>query len=428
MAQSRLECLNFKKDAFIIVEGDQKADRFFIIRQGKVRIVKDVGTIEGEKDLLVPGDFFGEVAAMSSHSRIETAQALTDASLIVIKTDQYGEVIQHNTSIALKIIQQFSKRMRNLNESLTKLTLKKTGAEDASHLFEVAEYYKSQKRYDLAFYAYSKYMEYCPEGAHVNDAQEQKSSIALKVNEENLQYKTQGPVRIYPKDAPFFSESEPGEELFIIQKGSVKITKIVEGNEVLLAILKPGDIFGEMAILENKPRSASAIAYDGDCTAFSVNRANFETMAKSQPQIIARLTTLLAERIWGLYRQLASTLITEPIGRLYDALLLDLEKKRVDLESKEPYTFNFGREELIKMVGFSLDEGMTAVRKMLEEPKKIQLRDEKLYCPDLRNIRKEVQYYLHMTDRKQHLEEYAAQEKEKDRKAAALRNVSKPAT
>ncbi|MDR0567682.1 MAG: cyclic nucleotide-binding domain-containing protein [Spirochaetaceae bacterium] len=427
MAQSQLECLNFKKDAFIIVEGDQKADRFFIIRQGTVRIVKDIGVIEGEKDVLVPGDFFGEVAAMSTHSRIETAQAVSDVSVISIKVDQYGDVIQNNTNIAMKIIQQFSKRMRNLNEALTKLTLKKSAPEDVSHLFDVAEYYRAQKRFDLAFYAYSKYMEYCPKGERFEAAQEQKSKIAISVNEENLTYKAEGAVRTYPKDAPFFCESEPGDELFIIQKGSVKITKIVEGNEVLLAILKPGDIFGEMAILENKPRSASAIAYDEDCLALAVNRANFETMAKSQPQIISRLTTLLAERIWGLYRQLASTLITEPVGRLYDALLLDLEKKRIDLESKEPYTFNFGKEELIKMVGFTGDEGTDAMRKMLEEPKKIHIREEKLYCPDLRNIRKEVQYYRRMTDRQQHLEESEAKEKEKDRKAAALRNISSKA-
>ena len=47
-----------------------------------------------------------------------------------------------------------------------------------------------------------------------------------------------------------FSEHEPGEDLYIIQQGKVKITKIINNQEVLLAVLQPGDIFGEMALLE----------------------------------------------------------------------------------------------------------------------------------------------------------------------------------
>ncbi len=127
-----------------------------------------------------------------------------------------------------------------------------------------------------------------------------------------------------------FSENEPGTELYIIQRGVVKITKIVEDNEVLLAMLKTGDIFGEMALLENKPRSASAIANE-DCSLMAVNKANFERMVQSQPQLITRLTTLLAERLWFIYKQLANTLIQDPLGRLYDALLLQLEKNRIPI-------------------------------------------------------------------------------------------------
>ena len=67
-------------------------------------------------------------------------------------------------------------------------------------------------------------------------------------------------LRTYNKNKIIFADGELGESLYIIQKGTVKITKILNGNEIILAILKHGDIFGEMALLENKPRSASAIA------------------------------------------------------------------------------------------------------------------------------------------------------------------------
>lgn len=395
MSQPPLDFINFKKDSFIYVEGEHKADRFFIIRQGSVRILKEVEVLAQEKDTLVAGDFFGVVSTMSSHSHIETIQAITDVSLISIQKDQYSDIIQNNTGIAIKIIQQFSKRMRYLNEALTRLTLKKTAEEDVSHLFQVAEYYNKREQYNQAYSVYERYMTYCPQGEHFNLAREQKTKIAIHVYEDKLKFKANGLTRTYPKEALFFSESEPGDELFIIQKGSVKITKIVDNNEVLLAILKPGDIFGEMALLEDKPRSASAIAYE-ECVAMVVNKANFEIMAKSQPQIIARLTTLLAERIWSLYRQLASTLITAPLGRMYDALLLYLEKNRVPLDKEEAYTFDFGTKELINMVGLSLEEGTAVAQEMLQDAKKMQLREDKLYCPNRRILPKEVQYYRKM--------------------------------
>ncbi|MDR2519221.1 MAG: Crp/Fnr family transcriptional regulator [Spirochaetaceae bacterium] len=395
MAQPQLEFLNFKKDSFIIIEGEKKADRFYIIRQGNVRIAKEVDVVEGEKDLLVTGDFFAVVSTMSAHNHIETAQAASDVSLISVKKEQYGDIIKNNPNIALKIIQQFSKQTRLLNEALTKLTMKNTASEDASHLFDVAEYYCAQKQYNQAYYAYKKYLEYCPDGENAKTAMAQKSSIALNVFEDNFKYRAEGAVRTYPASSVFFSESEPGEELFIIQKGAVKIAKIIDGNEIILAILKAGDIFGEMALLENKPRSASALAHDGECVVTAVDRANFEVMAKSQPQIISRLTTVLAERIWSMYRQLSSALITDPLGRLYDALLLDLEKNRVDIERQE-HTFSFGRDDLIKMAGLSAEEGRDVTRTMLENGKKMQVREEKLYCPDIRLIPKEVQYYRRM--------------------------------
>ena len=395
MAQPQLEFLNFKKDSFIIIEGEKRADRFYIIRRGNVRISKEVDIVEGEKDILVAGDFFAVVSTMSTRNHIESAQAASDVSLISIKKEQYGDIIKNNPNIALKIIQQFSKQTRLLNEALTKLTMKNTAVEDASHLFNVAEYYLAQKQYNQAYYAYKKYLEYCPDGENAKAAMNQMSSIALQVFEDDLKYRVEGAVRTYPAASVFFSESEPGEELFIIQKGSVKITKIIDGNEIMLAILKPGDIFGEMALLENKPRSASALAHDGECVVMAVDRANFEAMAKSQSQIITRLTTALAERIWSMYRQLSSALITNPLGKLYDALLLDLEKNRVDIERQE-HTFSFGRDDLIKMVGFPTEEGMDITRKMLEEPKKMQVREGKLYCPDIRLIPKEVQYYRNM--------------------------------
>jgi len=200
--------------------------------------------------------------------------------------------------------------------------------------------------------------------------------------------------RTYTKDTMLFAEGEPGNELFIIQKGSVKIVKVVDDNEVLLAVLKAGDIFGEMALLEAKPRAASAVAYE-DCQVLAVNRANFERMISTQPQLIARLTTLLADRIWFIYKQLANTLINDPLGRMYDALQIQLEKNRVPLNTPHSYTFDFGPKELANMVGCPQGDANALLRKMLEN-KKVRIENNKIHTTEVMEIAKQVEFYRKM--------------------------------
>ena len=113
-----------------------------------------------------------------------------------------------------------------------------------------------------------------------------------------------------------------------LQSGEVKITKIVNGTEVTLAILQKGDMFGEMALLENKPRSACAIAHK-DCTLMVINHQNFNHMVTTQPQLISRLTTTFAERLWSMYRQLDNANISDPVNKMLDMLALQLEKQRI---------------------------------------------------------------------------------------------------
>jgi len=390
-SQFQLEFVNYKKDAYIIIEGKQNADCFFIIQQGKVRISKEV-TVEGEKDELGPGDFFGVISTMSSHSHIENAQALTDVVLISVRQNQYVGLIQKNSQVAIKIILQFSKRLRYLNETLARLTLKNTADDGPSHLYDVAEYYLSQKQYSQAMYAYGQYVKHCPNGEKAAAAAEKFAKLSSQI--EQTKFTANDLNRTYRKNTMLFAEGEPGDELFIIQKGSIKITKIVEHKEVLLAMLKPGDILGEMALLEGKPRAASALAYE-DCDVMVVNKANFELMIKNQPQLIAKITTLLADRLWLIYKQLANTLIENPMGRMYDALLIQLEKNRVPLDSKTSYSFTFGLPELINMVGLPEKKGNMVFTEMLED-KKLQIVDGKIHTTSTEEIHKQSEYFRKM--------------------------------
>mgnify|MGYP006290182235 CR=1 FL=1 len=395
-APLQLSIVNFTKGAYIIVEGKANADHFFIIRSGKVRVSKEVEVVEEEGgNILGPGDFFGVVSTMSSHSHIETAQAMTDVSLISVHREQYGMLIERNTPVAMKIIESFSRRMRYLDEALARITLKSNANEgDISHLFGVAEYYARQSQYNQAYYAYYQYLKHCPDGEHVVTARERLAKIKPYAKAVYLDGDENVFTRSYPKDTMIFSENMPGKEMYIIQKGSVKITKIVNDNEVLLAVLRQGDMFGEMSLIESKPRSASAIAFE-DAVLLAVNKENFARMVQTQPQIIARLTTTLAERIWFVYKQLANTLLSSTVGRMYDALLIQLERARVPIRAGEPYTFDFGIKELINMVGLPMSEGNQVVRDMLKNSK-VKAVENKIYTSDMEEIEKQAKYYRKM--------------------------------
>lgn len=405
----QLTVSQFRKGSFIIVEGKQKADHFYIVRSGKVRIYRQGAVIpEEDADILNPGDFFGVVSAMSGHSHIETAEALTDVEVIQVHRDQYGLLIEKNTAVAMKIIQGFSKRMRYLDKALTHLTLasneKGKGAtggfvsggdtEDPNHLFHVAEYYVKQSKYNQAFFSYYQYIKHVPNGSNVPLAKERMLKIKPYAKAVHLDPPQNESSRFYPKDTMIFSEGQPGNELYIIQKGSVKITKIVNNSEVLLAMLKPGDIFGEMALLDNKPRSASAEAYE-DTELLVVNRANYQQMIETRPQLVTKLTTLLADRIWLIYKQLANTTMTSIIGRLYDALLIQLEKARVPIQENQSHAFGFGPSELLKMIGVSAGAGNEAMKELLKDSN-IKLVDNKIHVLDTLKVEKMVNYHRKM--------------------------------
>ncbi|MFP4617313.1 MAG: cyclic nucleotide-binding domain-containing protein [Spirochaetaceae bacterium] len=390
----QLSLVKFKKGAYIIVEGKQQADSFYIIRSGQVQISKEVEIVEEEEgNTLKPGDFFGVVSTMSTHSHIETARALTDVTLIAVRKEQYGILIKMNAPVALKIIQQFSRKMRYLDEALTRITLKSDADSDISHLFKVAEYYARQNKFNQAYYAYHQYIKFCPEGDNITLAKERMAKIRPYAKVVYLNGSDEEFTRTYPKDTMIFSEAQPGKELYIIQKGSVKITKIMNDNEVLLALLKQGDIFGEMALLEDKPRSASAVAHE-DAVLLAVNKANFKRMVSSEPQIITRLTQLLSERIWFIYKQLANTQISDPLGKLYDALLIQLEKQRIPI-TMSSYTFDFGTQELINMVGLPKAEGTMAVRKLMENSR-FRVVENKIHVTQMDEIDKQAKYYRKM--------------------------------
>ena len=391
--QFQLKVMHYQRDSYIMLEGQQKADRFFIIQQGKVKISKELkveGDTEGDK-ILATGDFFGVISTMSSHSHLESARALTDVVLITVLQSQYGGLIQKKAQVAIKIITQFSKQLRSMNQTLALLTLNNINEAGPSQLFIVAEYFFNSKRYNPAFHAYTQYLKYCPAGDKTAIAKEKLATLRDSVKNIETGFNANDVNRSYEKDSMLFSEGEPGNELFVIQRGSVKIIKIVDNQEVLLAVLKPGDIFGEMALLEDKPRVASALVYER-CDVLVITKGNFELMIQSQPQLITKITILLAERLWLVYKKFANTAISNIKARAYDSLLIQLEKNRISQVDINPYTFSFGPGELFNMMGIREADGRSMFKEILNE-RKITIENDRIHTSSVADLVKQAEYY-----------------------------------
>ena len=381
----------FTKDAYIFVEGKPNADRFYIIREGKVRIFREADVEKPEGNVAGPGEMFGVVSAMASHGYIESAQAMTDVILLAVEKKQYGDLIRKSPPVAINTIKQFSQRMRNLDETLSRQALKSAALDNSSHLFQIGEFYESVGKSSQALYSYQQYLAYCPNAENAEQVKKKIVKMESRATVIRPAYSPDTMVQTYPKDCLLFAEGESGHNLYIIQKGSVKITKIVNNQEVVLAVLNKGDIFGEMAMLEDKPRAATAEIYE-DCTLLAVNRANFKNLINDQPDMVVRLTTLMSERIWLLYRQLSNTLVENPVGRIYDALLIQLEKERLDINSNMPYMCNFGFKELAGMSGISEMESNELYKK-ISAAKKIALNNGKVLVNNVSEIQKEAEYH-----------------------------------
>lgn len=112
------------------------------------------------------------------------------------------------------------------------------------------------------------------------------------------------------KGTLIFREGERGKTMYIIQSGKVRIFKKIGDIEQTLAVLGPGEFFGEMAILDDKPRSASAEVVE-DVKMLEIDDSTFETMIRSNPEIALRIIKKLSQRLRETNAQIESLLIKD---------------------------------------------------------------------------------------------------------------------
>lgn len=174
--------------------------------------------------------------------------------------------------------------------------------------------------------------------------------------------------KTFPKGSVIFSEFEPGDCFYLIQTGRVQLIKIVNGFEKNLDILQPSEIFGEMAILENSPRSATAIAYD-NVKALEFNKANFEVLMMGNPAIAMKLLKTFVKRIYAQKRRFMILTIPDRLARVGDVfLMLDETLPNLD-RAADTRTFTTTFEEVARWAGLPVAEVEDELHRFMDQGK-----------------------------------------------------------
>jgi CRP/FNR family cyclic AMP-dependent transcriptional regulator len=121
--------------------------------------------------------------------------------------------------------------------------------------------------------------------------------------------------RTFPAGTVLFREGDPGFDMFVIHAGRVRLTRHLRGHDVTIAVLAPGEFFGEMAIVNNRPRSATATCVD-ETTVLVIDQRTFEVMIRRNAEIAVRLIRKLAERLDGANAQIEELLLKDLNHRL----------------------------------------------------------------------------------------------------------------
>lgn len=187
--------------------------------------------------------------------------------------------------------------------------------------------------------------------------------------------------RNYLKNSMIILEEEYGDIVFVIKTGTVKITRVNdEGKEVILALLGPGEIFGELAILDGEARSANALAQE-NCKLVLINREEFLDILKHNFQISFRLMCELAKRLRKSDQQIEALSLSDAEHRIGVSLLNLAEDMGVIRKGKVTIQNLPFQQDIANMAGTSR-ETVSRVMKILENKNMISKVGHTLVIPD----------------------------------------------
>ena len=114
-------------------------------------------------------------------------------------------------------------------------------------------------------------------------------------------------IKVYEKSEVIFEENSQGNEMYIVRSGNVMLSTQAPGQEVVLGTLGKGDFFGEMALIDAAPRTATATAEESNTELIALDKERFMYLVQQQPAFALIIMHTLCQRVrerWALYSAL----------------------------------------------------------------------------------------------------------------------------
>lgn len=154
--------------------------------------------------------------------------------------------------------------------------------------------------------------------------------------------------RSFPRGSVILFENDPGDSLFVVRLGRVKVVLIGEdGREVILGVLGVGQHFGELSLIDEQPRSAHVIAME-DASLIILRRDDFRKRVESSPSVAWSLLTELSRRLRRADDKIGGLVLLDVPGRIA-RLLLDLSEESGTNQIEKSLT----HQTIAQMIGAS---------------------------------------------------------------------------
>ncbi|MBN2492941.1 MAG: Crp/Fnr family transcriptional regulator [Deltaproteobacteria bacterium] len=168
--------------------------------------------------------------------------------------------------------------------------------------------------------------------------------------------------REFPVGTVVFSEGDVGNEMYVIQSGKVNIVKKARDAEKVLVTLGPGAFFGEMAIINQKPRSASAVVVE-EARLLVIGPKTFDAMIRGNAEIAVRMIKILAQRLQEADEQIENLMLKDHNSRVVHFLShLAMRGKQVPGGT----LVEVGAEDLANKIGLKAEDVQEVFDKLLK--------------------------------------------------------------
>ena len=152
------------------------------------------------------------------------------------------------------------------------------------------------------------------------------------------------------RGAAIYAKGDPGNSLVAVISGTVKISvSSADGRSAILNLIGPGEIVGEVAVLDGQARTADCTA-NTNCEIFIIDRREFLPFVRSQPALAMKFIELLCTRLRWTSEQVEQIILQNLPGRLASALIGLTEKRKLEPASR---TIAITQQEISEMVGMT---------------------------------------------------------------------------